>query len=285
MNYEKGQRFLAKLSSLRHELPFSPDVFRTLFLQTGNGSYASINDIAETISKDQGLSARILTMANSAFYGLQSQVSSVSRAAAVLGIKEVKNIVLALGVQGLASQLPPKTDFSMEEYWHHQFQVAATARNLAADVGAEPDTAFTCGLLHDVGKLITAIHSWDDYVGITKLIIDKKIMSCQAEDLYWGLDHGVVGSLVLRSWKLPEQLSEPVNWHHNPELAENFRTEAQLIGLADGLIHSSHGDSSTSDTCDTLLQSLKLESETAFQAALDAIGDEDVTHFISSLAV
>ncbi len=285
MNHEKGQRFLSKLSSLRHDLPFSPDVFRTLFLQTGDGSMASLDDIAQTISQDQGLSARILTVANSAFYGLQSQVTSVSRAATVLGVKEIKNIVLALGIQGLSASLPPAAVFSMKSYWQHQFQVATTARNLALKAGADPDPVFTAGLLHDMGKLITAIHSWDDYAAMHQLETEKQLTSCQAEDQYWGLDHGVVGGLVLRSWKLPPQLSEPVNWHHSPELAPEYRTESQLIGLADSLIHSCQGDYLPEGSCEPIIEALRLDSETAYQTAQDAIADEDFGHFISSLAV
>ncbi|MFW5487843.1 MAG: HDOD domain-containing protein [Desulfovibrio sp.] len=285
MNFERGQSFLARLSNLRHDLPFSPEVFKALFRQTSDGSYASLNDIAQTISQDQGLSARILTVANSAFYGLQSQVTSVSRAATVLGVKEIKNIVLALGVQGLSASLPPSADFSMKDYWKHQFQVATAARILAPEAGVDPDTAFTAGLLHDMGKLITAIHSWDDYTAILHLISEKNLAPCRAEDLYWGLDHGVVGGLVLRAWKLPAQLSEPVNWHHNPELAPEYQTEALLIGLSDGLIHSVLDDFPASDGCEVLIKALKVGNESAQQAAQDALDDTHFDHFISCLPI
>ena len=115
MNQEKIQSFLRELPKMRDELPFSPEVLKQLFVQTSGGSLASLEDVGETLSKDQGLTTRILSLANSAYYGLQAEVQSVPRAAAVLGMGEIRNIVLALGVSGLTDKYDMPEDFDLDE--------------------------------------------------------------------------------------------------------------------------------------------------------------------------
>jgi HD-like signal output (HDOD) protein len=156
MNPEKVQSFLRELPKMREDLPFSPEVLKQLFVQTGGGSISSLEDVGETLSKDQGLTTRILSLANSAYYGLQAEVQSVPRATAVLGMAEIRNIVLSLGVNGLTAKYDMPKDFDLGEYWKHQFFVAMIAKELSRMTAiGNPDNLFTVGLLHDIGKLKT----------------------------------------------------------------------------------------------------------------------------------
>jgi len=131
MNQERGQGFLLELPTLRLELPFSPILLNKLFIQTGDGSMAPLEDIAETIGKDQGLTAKVLTMANSAFYGLQSEVRTVNRAVTVLGLNEVRTLILALGVRHIATLHPLPKGFDISAYFEHQLAVGLAAKELA----------------------------------------------------------------------------------------------------------------------------------------------------------
>ncbi|QLA15352.1 HDOD domain-containing protein [Desulfolutivibrio sulfoxidireducens] len=237
MNHERGQRFLLDLPSLRLDLPFSPILLEKLFTLTGEGSMAPPGDIADTLAKDQGLTAKILTMANSAFYGLQSEVRTVHRAVTVLGLNEIRTLVLALGVKHLAAshKLPPA--FDVPAYFEHQLAVGLTAKELSPLLGvADADNLFTAGVLHDLGKLLTAQHRPDDWLAIESLCAAENILYHPAEERYWGLDHGLIGAMVLKSWNLPAELTEPVNWHHVPTHSPTHRREAITLCTADAMV-------------------------------------------------
>lgn len=234
MNQERGQRFLLDLPAIRNDLPFSPDLLTRLFRLTDDGGTTPLEAIASAIAEDQGLSTRVLAMANSAFYGLQSQVRSVGRAVAVLGLREVRGLVLALGMRGLAAKRPLPPGFALTPYLEHQLAVAVTAMALARKTGVmDPDDAFTAGVLHDLGKLLTALYRPDDWLAEEALVAAEDLPWHEAEERRFGLDHGLIGAMVLRSWNLPEQLTEPVNWHHAPEAAPGPREPGRLLCLAD----------------------------------------------------
>ncbi|WP_147820914.1 HDOD domain-containing protein [Salidesulfovibrio onnuriiensis] len=238
MYQERVQDFLQELPKLREDLPFSPGLLKKLFEQTGSDSVSSLEDIAKTMSQDQGLTTRVLSLANSAYYGLQAEVASVGRAAAVLGLAEIRNIVLSLGINRLTEKFKLPEHFELAEYWRHQFLVAIVAQALSREVGeGNPGTLFTAGLLHDIGKLIVALKRPEDWEGIYAIREENECTDSEAEDEYWGLDHAVVGSLLLKYWDLPPDLVEPVNWHHSPALAPEQQSAASIICLADALVH------------------------------------------------
>lgn len=285
MNQEKIQGFLRELPRMREDLPFSPEVLKQLFVQTGNNSNASLEDVGDTLSKDQGLTTRILSLANSAYYGLQAEVQSVPRAAAVLGMAEIRNIVLALGVNGLTSKYSMPPEFELSEYWKHQFMVAMVAKEISrmTEVG-KPDNMFTVGMLHDIGKLITAMRRPDEWQAISDLAEEKEITDSEAEDEYWGLDHAVVGALVLKSWDLPADLVEPVNWHHAPELSPEHSNESTLVCLADFATHAVEDpESSYRDQLASLCPDLEIDMEEIMEVAEDITESEDIEQFVSLL--
>jgi HD-like signal output (HDOD) protein len=239
MGQEKIQSFLGELPKMREDLPFSPRILKKLFVQTCSNSNSSLEDVGETLSRDQGLTTRILSLANSAYYGLQAEVQSVQRAAAVLGMGEIRNIVLALGVHSLTKKYPLPEEFKIGDYWEHQLLVGMVARELSrmSGVGA-PDNMFTIGMLHDVGQLITALRRPDDWQAIQDMVESDEMLLQEAEEEYWGMDHAVVGALMLKSWELPADLVEPVNWHHSPELSPEHSNESMIICLANSVIQA-----------------------------------------------
>jgi putative nucleotidyltransferase with HDIG domain len=271
---------------MRDDLPFSPEVFRKLFVQTGASSLASLEDIGKTMGKDQGLTTRILRLANSAYYGLQAEVLSVSRAAAVLGMHEIRNIVLTLGVNGLTAGHDMPDDFDLGEYWRHQFYVGMIAREISrvTELG-NPDTLFTAGLLHDIGKLIIAIRRPDDWVGIRELAEAEDLLDAEAEDEYWGLDHAVIGALVLKSWDLPPALVEPVNWHHAPELSPGHSNESTVVCLADCAAHAVDDESERyADRLEALCPDMEMELDEVMEVAEELAESKDIEQFVRLLS-
>lgn len=238
MSQEHGQQFLLALPGLRHDLPYSPALLTTLYSQTGQTSSTPLEEIADTLSRDQGLTAKVLTMANSAFYGLQQEVTTVSRAIAVLGLNEVRSLILAVGVKALTQHKNFPKEFGVSDYWQHQLSVAIIARHLAPLMGGvDGDNLFTAGVLHDLGKLLTALHRADDWRAIDALTREQRVSYSEAEEEYWGIEHGVLGSMVLGSWNLPVEITEPVNWHHAPMHSPNHRREALVLCVADAMAH------------------------------------------------
>ncbi|WP_243311157.1 HDOD domain-containing protein [Fundidesulfovibrio agrisoli] len=239
MSHEIGQRFLLDLPGMRHNLPYSPALLTTLYSQTGQTSVTPLDEIAETLGRDQGLTAKVLTVANSAFYGLQQEVNTVARAIAVLGLAEVRTLVLAVGVKALTDSKDFPRDFPVGPYWEHQLSVAIVARMLAPLMGGgDPDNLFTAGVLHDLGKLLTALHRPEDWRAISALAEGGSISYSEAEDEYWGIEHGVVGSMVMGAWNLPADLTEPVNWHHAPMHSPLHRRDALVLCVADAMAHA-----------------------------------------------
>ncbi|GAB6038345.1 HDOD domain-containing protein [Fundidesulfovibrio butyratiphilus] len=286
MSQERGQRFLLELPTLRHELPYSPALLTALFAQTGPDSDTPLETIAETLSHDQGLTAKVLALANSAFYGLQQKVTTVSRALAVLGLAEVRTLVLTVGVKTLAESKGFPKDFDLGSYWEHQLSVAVIARALAPTLGApDPDALFTAGVLHDLGKLLTALHSPDDWRAIRDLAQERRIPYAEAEEDYWGIEHGVIGSMVLGAWNLPESLTEPVNWHHAPMHAPSGRRAALTLCVADALAHALNDqDAPVACPWQEVLLRFGLDDRAAMDLADDALTRNNPALLSSGLA-
>jgi HD-like signal output (HDOD) protein len=237
MRQEEAQTFLNQISEISHDLPVSPVLLRSVFEKTRSHSFASLEEISRDLSMDQGLAAKVLALANSAYYGLQSNVSTIERAVSVLGLRELRTSLLVLVVRILADRVPPGI-LDLQTYLDHNFRVALTAGQLGRKAEhPRPDELFTAGLLHDLGGLITALYRPDQFREIRLLARERKSSAAEAEIAYWGIDHGIIGALLIKSWDLPLSISEPVSWHHSPELAPDYSRETAIIALADTMEH------------------------------------------------
>ena len=150
MSTLQSEQIVARLKAL----PALPTVVAELLASFGNED-VDIGRLAEQISHDQALTARLLRVANSSFYGLQSRISTINEAVVVLGFRAVRSMVLAVGVSGVfrADQCP---GFDPQLYIRHCVGVGLTARALARVTGRNPELAFTGGILHDIGELVLA---------------------------------------------------------------------------------------------------------------------------------
>lgn len=285
MSQERGQEFLGELPRIRSDLPFSPELLRQLFVQTGPDSGIGMDEVARTVEKDQGMTAKILALANSAFYGLQGQVGTVSRAVTLLGLKELRALIIALGVRYLARSRPLPDSLNLSAYWLHQVRVATLCRALAPLVrGQDPDTLFTAGLLHDLGKLVMALHRPEDWEAVLALVRAQKLSFRDAEEIHWGLDHALVGSLALKAWDLPSELAEPVSWHHSPELAPEYKTQALVLALADCLVHRAEEPSAPeARSFSSLAAALGLDEQAVVDLAAQTLDHAGVEQFAAAL--
>jgi putative nucleotidyltransferase with HDIG domain len=193
----------------------------------------SAADIGRVISHDAALSARLLKIANSVFYGFPSQIDTISRAITVIGTRELRDLILATSVMRTFKGLPNEL-VTMEDFWRHSICCGLAARSLAAQRGEQLlERYFVAGLLHDIGSLLI-------FRKIPELAREALLRAqynnvplYRAEQEVMGFDHAAVGVEILRKWKLPEQLQEAVEFHHNPAMAQRFPRDTALVHIAD----------------------------------------------------
>lgn len=218
-----------------NQLPSLPSAVAELLASMGSDD-VDVDRIARQIARDQGLTARVLRVANSSFYGLQKKVSTIHDAVVVLGFRAVRSMVLAVSVTSSfwVEQCP---GFEMQAYFRHSVGVALAARALAPLVGQNPEYAFTAGLLHDIGQLLLAANFSPQYA---EALAYRRKHDCSllvAERDVLGIDHSVAGSLLAEVWHFPELLRCAVAEHHAAAAAEAISL-ADLIHVADVTAHA-----------------------------------------------
>jgi putative nucleotidyltransferase with HDIG domain len=209
---------LKKLLGLIRKLPTAPKLHTevTNELRSPTGSFEIV---ARLIAQEPVMSAKILQVVNSAFFGLPHEVTDTSEAVMVLGADRIKGLILLAGVfsQYAGAKCP---GFSPEPVWTHSAQVASFARAIALGETRDArtaDAAFTAGLLHDIGKLVLAGNLPDLYENIRRLQAARKCPQRDAEDEVMGTTHAELGACLLATWGLPPQILEAIAWHHHPE--------------------------------------------------------------------
>jgi putative nucleotidyltransferase with HDIG domain len=208
---------IKKLLPMIRKLPAEPKLYSQVSeeLQSPMGS---MNVVANLISQDPIMSAKILQVTNSAFFG-RAEVTDISEAVMVLGSERVRSLVLLAGVfsQYSGSVCP---GFSAEPIWSHSLQVGFFARAIAQGETQNMrlgDTAFTAGLLHDIGKLILAANVPEMFEAVLRTQKNGKMSQREAELVVMGTTHAEVGACLLATWGLPQPILEAIAWHHEPE--------------------------------------------------------------------
>jgi HD-like signal output (HDOD) protein/CheY-like chemotaxis protein len=177
---------------------------------------ASINEVGNIIARDMGMSMKVLQLVNSAFFGLPCQVSNPKQAAALIGIDNIKALVLSLHV---FSEFETDLEEGGTQLWKHSFATAGFAKvisRLQSDSRNLIDDAFAAGLLHDVGRLILASASGSEYRKALQEAAEKQTAVSVVEQEMFGCTHGRVGAYLLGIWGLPHTIVEAVAWHHDP---------------------------------------------------------------------
>jgi HD-like signal output (HDOD) protein len=187
-----------------------------------NSKDPSLVRMAQIISQDLGMTAKVLQIVNSAYFGLRNRISTARHAVKLLGMDIVKAIVLSVHA---FSQFEADCFQEPDMQWlrAHSFQTGMFARLIAQRQGSEQsvvEDAFTAGLLHDIGKLILATATRKKYAEVLKLVDFENIGLCDAERSILGCTHAEVGAYLLGAWGLPGPIVEAVAWHHNPSASQ-----------------------------------------------------------------
>lgn len=209
---------LKKSLSKMESLPSLPTVYFEL-VDRLNDPETSIREIAQIVTKDIGMSANVLQLVNSAFFGLPKKVDDINLAVSLLGVDTFSDLVLMMSV---FSQFSEKQmhDFSLDYLSEHSVNTAKAAKAISKTEGlGEPEQkiAYSAGLLHDIGKLVFVVNKPDLYAKAIELSNREKISLHLAEEKVIGNNHQQVGAYLLDQWGFPGTIIEAVAYHHSPE--------------------------------------------------------------------
>ncbi len=179
-----------------------------------NDPMASSADIAEVLKKDQVLTAKILRLVNSSYYAIPGGVTDVQRALAFLGFNTLSQLLLGISVFSVFKHVDAE-DFSMPEFWKHALATGVCSELLAKRLGyARPEEAFTCGLLHDIGKLV--LHEIDPkrLFLIVKQTRERQCSFVEVEREFELPGHSFLGEMIAERWGLPQIIRLALRYHH-----------------------------------------------------------------------
>lgn len=200
-------------------------------------------EAATRISQDPPIAAKVLHLANSAFYGARNPISSIQLAISVLGMRILRNIVVQATVLETLKGGAGIGLFNPAWLWDHSFKVATAMREISkvatGDYHLRPDEAYTCGLLHDVGKILLLDSQRARFGEALEVSLKEKIPLNKAEGEIFGFTHAHVGALLCERWKLSPKTVAAVRFHHSPGSTPDEFAIGYLMSVANAIAHSS----------------------------------------------
>lgn len=205
-----------------------------------NNPYSSSDMLAEILMEDPALAAKLLRLANSAFYGFSSKVETITKAITIIGTQQLKDLVLACSVLKIFKDVPEDM-FNMQEFWKHSIACGLAARNLAI-MKRENNTErfFVAGLLHDIGRLILLMEKPNETQQVIADCHAQAGLLSEYETKMFGYDHSRVGSMLLHLWKLSDRLVEQVQYHHEPAKASRYNEDVVVVHVANLIANAMH---------------------------------------------
>ena len=205
-------------------------------MQTADDPKASASDVARALASDQALAARVLKLANSAFYGASRRISTVSEAVVILGLRTTRNLAMATSCEEMLTREVSGYAMQRGALWRHSLACGTAAQALAkrADIRGVEE-AFVAGLLHDIGKVILSAYQREKFALTLRRTLEQGIPYCEAEREIFGFDHAEAGARLLERWNLPSALVSAVRWHHTPQDAPDPSPLPTLVHIADAI--------------------------------------------------
>jgi len=229
---------LEQLVGRGQELPSLPEIYLRVAEQLEDETI-TVQQIGDTVQHDPAITTRVLKMVNSAYYGLPIQVASVAQSVSLLGRERLKHILIGSVLRGVFSSGQYNPAFSMQVFWQHSIKTAIIARELARQVREieEPESMFTAGLLHDIGKLLLFKKFPERMLAAEEHAMQKRVDVLSAELSQVGLTHTAVGEALMQYWGLPQLLIDCATRHHEIVHDGPDRHATHLIYLANQLSH------------------------------------------------
>ncbi|MFQ3587197.1 MAG: HDOD domain-containing protein [Fimbriimonadaceae bacterium] len=230
------------------DLPALPQVVTRILQETQKDDVSAVV-LERLIGSDQALAAKTLRVVNSAYYGMESQVSSLSQAVVILGMQQLRNLVLSLSAISLMKARTPRQQELQRKYWMHAMATASSAQLIGKKKKFETkemESVFVGGLLHDIGRLFLYTNFTETYIEVEKIARQTGVSPEEKEREKLGVSHCEVGTELAKMWRFPEELAEFIADHHGP-FSETSRPAvlaihcgdvvAQMVTDPDGIAH------------------------------------------------
>lgn len=240
----------AQIAAQLGKLPTLPASYYRI-VRLANDENSSAADFEQVMKPDPALTANVLRLANSAFFGVPRSIASIRHAVAMLGVRRVVQAALGAAVRKVVPDLLPGYGMQSGEFWRHSVAVAVYSSCLAettrmtihpvghgCDQVYDTGTAFTAGLLHDIGKLMIGLFLAENLDRVLTEIHEQDNVFITAEELVLGVDHAKLGLLVAEKWQLPKMITHVIRYHHIPNEATVDAKLVDIVHVADCLAHS-----------------------------------------------
>jgi putative nucleotidyltransferase with HDIG domain len=206
-------------------------------LLDAEGSYST--QISEVIRRDPSLTARLLRLVNSVYYGLNTPASNIEEAVFYLGVRQIRQLAMVTPVIEDFSRLTRQCTFPWREFWQHCIGTAILTREILDSVQMPDDESdYVAGLVHDVGKIVMAWSFPEHFTEVHKQAAagERDVADIELEVL--GMDHAELGALYLERHRLPDLLAQAARYHHHPERADAYQLIIAAVQIADMLMRS-----------------------------------------------
>ncbi|MCA8943729.1 MAG: HDOD domain-containing protein [Planctomycetes bacterium] len=201
---------------------------------------SNADDVAGVIEHDPAIAAKVLRLVNSSFYALSTPVNAINAACTILGQTVIKNIVVQATVLD-ALDCDGDSDFDVDALWDHSFKTAVATQQLvlASDltIGLTRDDAYTCGLMHDVGKILIKQSAPEEFAAALAMSKQREIPLFEAEQEILGFTHAEAGALLAERWKLSDELRDAIRFHHTGGLESPAHVLGLFVHAANSLAH------------------------------------------------
>ncbi|UQZ87957.1 hypothetical protein C4J81_01485 [Deltaproteobacteria bacterium Smac51] len=193
------------------------------------------DDLQKVVEQDPALSAKVISLGNSAYYGLRTPATTISRAIVIIGFKELEFLALGLGLADTFDLRKVPHGFDGEGLWLHSLSVSWTAREVAAATRlVDPGEAMLAGLLHNLGQIMLVTHFTVQLQRLMNYVNEKRSFLEAEADL--GLWHEAIGYLLAKNWGMPKYLQDVILYHHRPDIATGSKSTVEVVNLAIQLV-------------------------------------------------
>jgi putative nucleotidyltransferase with HDIG domain len=219
------------------DIPSLPEIVNRILEILGHPNTPA-SEIAKLISYDPGLTSKVLRMVNSAAYGFQRQISSIQHGIMILGFNNVRGLVLSASIFKLFEGHTHPGGLNHKKFWEHSLGTAVAARMMAKQLHIpEADDIFSAAMLHDIGKVVMDVYFSEDYQAVLDTARQQHMLPHGnnfyiLEQTLMGVTHTNIGNFLATKWKLPVNITEVIQYHHQPHLAKNCQNLVYLVALA-----------------------------------------------------
>lgn len=215
-------------------IPAFPETVHRLMAVLNREDY-SVRDLAAVVKYDQAITANVLRIANSAYFGLREKVKSIEQALSLLGRKNLIRTIQTAGVSKIFRAIPAKGYVTTgSELWQHSVAVALMSQILSRRIRGEEDAVlYTAALLHDVGKMVMGEYVEEAMTAIMDKVRNRGYSFLEAEEEVFGINHAELGGKIAEKWRYPEEIRDAIRYHHRPDLLSEDRPVPWFVHLSD----------------------------------------------------